>query len=181
MKRCHWVNLNNPLYLKYHDTEWSVPVHDDRKLFEFVVLESAQAGLSWEIILNKREGYKKAFKNFNPKIVANYTSKDLTRLMKDAGIIRNRLKIESTITNAQAFLKVQNEFGSFSKYVWQWMALKEKPLEIAKLLSKDMKKRGFKFFGTVTCYSFMQAVGLVNDHAKICFKYRKSKHEQRSK
>jgi len=173
--RCAWANPKNPLYVKYHDTEWSVPVYDDRKLFEFIILESAQAGLSWETILNRRTGYKKAFKNFNPKIVAKYTKTDVIRLMKDVGIIRNRLKIESAIQNAQAFLEVQNEYGSFSKYLWQWMGLKLKPQEIAKLLAKNMKKRGFSFFGPTTCYAYMQAMGLVDDHSKNCFKYVKQK------
>ena len=174
MNRCSWVNLKSQLYIDYHDTEWGVPVHNDQKLFEFIVLESAQAGLSWETILNRREGYKKAFEKFNPKKVALLTAKDVTRLRKDSRIIRNRLKIDATITNAQRFLKIQKEFGSFSKYLWQWIRLKEKPQEIAKLLAKDMRKRGFRFFGPTTCYAYMQAIGMVNDHAKNCFKYKKS-------
>jgi len=173
--RCAWANPKNPLYIEYHDTEWGVPVYDDRTLFEFIVLESAQAGLSWETILNRRAGYRKAFKNFNPKVVAKFDEKDVARFMNDARIIRNRLKIKAAITNAQSFLNIQKECGSFSKYLWQWMELKEEPQEIGRLLAKDMKKRGFTFFGTVTCFAYMQAVGLVDDHSESCFKYTKSK------
>ncbi len=173
MNRCTWVNLDNPLYVRYHDTEWGVPVYNDRKLFEFLILESAQAGLSWETILNRRAGYRKAFAGFDPKKVSKFTKKDVTRLMQDSKIIRNKLKIKSTITNAQAFLIVQREFNTFSQYMWQWMELDEKSEEIAKLVAKDMKKRGFRFFGSTICYAYMQAVGMVDDHTKNCFKYKK--------
>lgn len=184
MKRCAWVNLKNPLYVEYHDTEWSVPVFDDTKLFEFVVLESAQAGLSWETILNRREGYRKAFKNFDPKKVALMTERDVEALMQDSRIIRNRLKIKATITNAQSFLLIQKEFGSFATYMWsyakntpvqnQWKLKTEVPVfsETAEILSKDLKKRGFKFFGPTICYAHMQATGMVNDHTLDCYRHR---------
>jgi len=171
--------------VEYHDLEWGVPVHNDQKLFEFIVLESAQAGLSWETILNRREEYRKAFKNFNPVKVAKMTSEDVEKLLQNSGIIRNRLKIEATITNAQAFLKVQKEFGSFSVYMWNWVG--NKPVknswkkheqfpvytDIAEAFAKDMKRRGFKFFGPTICYAHMQAVGMVNDHTQECFRYHK--------
>lgn len=183
-RRCRWVKLANPLYVAYHDTEWGVPVKDDRTLFEFIVLESAQAGLSWETILNRRKGYKKAFKNFNPKLVAKMNGRDVNRLLKNHGIIRNRLKIEATIKNAQAFLLVQKEFGSFRNYMWQFV--KGKPLQnkrthhsaipattkLAELMAKDLKKRGFKFLGKTVWYAHMQAVGVVNDHTADCFRYK---------
>lgn len=184
MKRCTWVNLKNPLYVKYHDTEWGVPVYDDNKLFEFIVLESAQAGLSWETILNRREGYRKAFKNFDPRKVSKMTSTDVEKLLSDTSIIRNKLKITATITNAQLFLEIQKEYGSFSKYMWSYVhhrpiqnnlkSRSEIPVfdDVATLLSKDLKKRGFKFFGPTICYAHMQAVGMVNDHTMDCFRYR---------
>ncbi len=176
--------MNNPLYVKYHDEEWAVPVYDDQKLFEFITLEGAQAGLTWETILNRRENYRKAFKNFDPKKVAKLGDADVEKLMQNSGIIRNRLKIKSTITNAQAFLKIQKEFGTFSKYMWSfvkgkpiqniWKAFNQIPAEteVAQRLSKDMKKRGFKFFGPTICYAHMQAVGMVNDHTTNCFRYK---------
>ncbi len=184
MKRCKWTEGGDDLYVKYHDEEWGVPIYDDQKLFEFIVLESAQAGLSWRIILNKREGYRKAFKNFEPKKVAKMTGQDAERLCNEASVIRNRLKITSTITNAQAFLKVQKEFGSFSTYMWNWVA--DKPIDgkrktgknipvitdLAIAMSKDLKKRGFKFLGPTVWYAHMQAVGMVNDHIKDCFRYQ---------
>lgn len=185
MKRCNWVHLSNPLSIKYHDEEWGVPVHNDQKLFEFIVLESAQAGLSWETILNRREEYRKAFKNFNPLKVAKMTQDDVELLLENSGIIRNRLKIESTITNAQAFVVIQNEFGSFSTYMWSWVDStpiqnKQKTTDtipvydaVAQKFSKDMKKRGFRFFGPTICYAYMQAVGMVNDHTQECFRYHK--------
>lgn len=185
LKRCAWVNPNNQLYVKYHDEEWSVPVHDDRKLFEFIVLESAQAGLSWEIILKKREGYRKAFKSFDPKKVAKMTEKDVERLIQDPNIVRNRLKITATVSNAQRFLEIQKEFGSFSDYMWAWV--KNRPIKnrikkigdiptttpLAEAMAKDLKKRGFKFLGPTVWYAHMQAVGMVNDHAVDCFRYGK--------
>jgi len=184
MNRCSWVNLKNPLYVKYHDEEWSVPLHDDQKLFEFIVLESAQAGLSWETILNRRAGYREAFDNFNPVKIAQYTEVVVVKLMKDERIIRNKLKIVATIANAKQFLAIQKEFGSFAKYLWKWKNKERTPIlrntkdtiiydNVAILLSRDLKQRGFKFFGPIICYAYMQAVGMVNDHSKKCFKYKK--------
>ncbi len=185
--RCSWVNLSNQLYIDYHDTEWAVPVYDDNVLFEFLILEGAQAGLSWETILNKREGYRKAFKSFRPHLVAQMTEKDVNRLMLDASIVRNRLKINSTITNAKSFLEIQKEFGSFSKYIWNWVdgkaivnkwkKVKDVPAvtDLAEKISKDLKKRGFKFVGPTIIYAYMQAVGLVNDHTTDCFRYKERK------
>jgi DNA-3-methyladenine glycosylase I len=179
-KRCFWATT--PLSIAYHDKEWGVPVHDDRRLFEFLILEGAQAGLSWETILRKRDNYRAAFDGFNPAKVAKYDERKIAALMNDAGIIRNRLKINSAVTNAKAFLEVQKEFGSFDAYVWQFVD--GKPLRrkrgqpivattpISDALSKDLLKRGFKFVGSTICYSFMQAVGLVNDHDTTCFRYR---------
>lgn len=176
-KRCFWAE-SSPLMIKYHDDEWGIPVHDDKTLFEFLILEGAQAGLSWSTILKRRNGYKKAFANFDPKKVAKFTAKDTARLLKDPGIIRNRLKIKSTITNAQAFLKIQQEFGSFDKYIWSFTkgkTLRNRPTKMppaftkeSDAMSKDLKKRGFSFVGTTICYAFMQAVGIVNDHMKDC-------------
>lgn len=164
-KRCGWVPKGNTLYEEYHDEEWGRPVHNDRILFEFLILESAQAGLSWETVLKKRSAYKKAFANFDAKKVARFTKARVTKLMKNSGIIRNRLKIEAAINNAQIFILLQKEYGSFSKYLWSW---KDKN---AKLLSTDMKKRGFRFFGPTICYAYMQAIGMVNDHTPDCFLY----------
>ena|SRR5687768_8514577 len=179
-KRCAWATT--PLSIAYHDEEWGVPVHDDRRLFEFLILEGAQAGLSWETILRKRENYRAAFDNFNPAKVAKYDGRKIAALLQDEGIIRNRLKINSAVTNAIAFLEVTREFGSFDKYVWSFVngkSLRRKagqPLaartEISDALSKDLIKRGFKFVGSTICYSFMQAVGMVNDHDSSCFRYR---------
>lgn len=166
-KRCKWVPKGNVLYEKYHDEEWGVPVHDDRILFEFLILESAQAGLSWETVLRKRLAYKKAFANFNVKKVSRFTKRDIAKLMKNAGIIRNHLKIESAISNAKIFLTLQKEYGSFAKYFWSWKG------KDAKKLSADMKKRGFRFFGPTICYAYMQAIGMVNDHTPGCFRYKK--------
>ncbi len=181
--RCGWSGLN-PLYIDYHDKEWGVPVHDDRLLFEFLILEGAQAGLSWITILKKRENYREAFDNFEPEKVACYNSAKVKKLLLNEGIIRNRLKVESAITNAKAFLNVQKEFGSFNKFIWQfvnykpiinsWNSLKEIPTKTTEsdLMSKDLKKRGFKFVGSTICYAFMQAVGMVNDHTTDCFRYK---------
>ena len=178
--RCFWAKT--PLSIAYHDDEWGVPVHDDTRFFEFLILEGAQAGLSWETILRKRENYRAAFDRFNPKKIARYDDQKIAALLQDEGIIRNRLKINSAVTNAVAFLEVQSEFGSFDNYVWRFVKnkpLKRKPgqplaarTEISDALSKDLLKRGFKFVGSTICYSFMQAVGLVNDHDSKCFRYR---------
>lgn len=169
--------------LKYHDEEWGVPVHNDRRLFEFLILEGAQAGLSWSTILRKRENYNKAFDRFDPKRIAVYSKKDVQRLLNDPGIVRNRLKIQATITNAQKFLEIQKECESFDKYVWTFVGGRPinhqvKPLrnipattQESDLLSKDLKKRGFRFVGSTICYSLMQAMGMVNDHTTTCFRY----------
>ena len=178
--RCHWAKTD--LSITYHDCEWGVPLHNDRGLFEFLILEGAQAGLSWETILRKRENYRRAFDNFDPKKVAGYDEKKIAKLLNDAGIIRNRLKINSAVQNARAFLSIQKEFGSFDKYVWQFV--NGRPLKRKRgtpvlphtadsdALSRDLLKRGFKFVGSTICYSFMQAVGMVNDHELTCFRYR---------
>jgi DNA-3-methyladenine glycosylase I len=183
LARCDWCQ-NDPLYVNYHDTEWGVPCKDDRKLFEFVVLESAQAGLSWITILKKRDNYRRAFADFDVEAVARFNKRSVARLLDDAGIVRNRLKIESTITNARAFIDIQQEFGSFSDYFWGfndgevvtncWQSLKEVPATTAlsDTISKDMKKRGFRFFGSTICYAHMQATGMVNDHIESCFRHR---------
>lgn len=175
--RCHWVNLDNPLYVSYHDKEWGRPVHDDRTHFEYIILEGAQAGLSWETVLKRRENYRKVFDNFDPHKVAKYTKAKVERLLKDPGIIRNRLKIEAAVSNAKAFLAIKREFGTFDKYIWQFVDNKpiqntEKILNktpISDIISKDLKKSGFRFVGSTIIYAYMQAVGLVNDHAKDCF------------
>lgn len=180
INRCDWCGTD-PLYVKYHDEEWGQFVNDDKTMFEFLVLESAQAGLSWITILRKREGYRKAFANFEVERVALFTNDDVERLMTDEGIVRNRLKIKATITNAQAFIKIQNEFGTFCNYIQSflpqrkpivnnWKTLSEVPAstELSDAISKDMKKRGFKFFGTTICYAHLQAVGYVNDHLTDC-------------
>lgn len=162
VKRCAWAR--NLLAIAYHDREWGVPVREDRKLFEFLILEGAQAGLSWDTILAKRENYRKAFDGFDPRKVARYGAAKKRQLLGDAGIVRNRAKIESAVLNARAFLEVQKEFGSFSDYLWRFTD--------AGALSKDLKRRGFKFVGTTIMYAFMQAVGMVNDHARGCFRYK---------
>lgn len=180
--RCQWCGEDS-LYVSYHDQEWGVPVYDDAKLFEFLILETFQAGLSWITILRKRENFRKAFDNFNYKIIANYSDEKFEELMQNAGIIRNKLKIKATITNAIAFMKVQDEFGSFSNYIWKftdgkpiinkWNSLSEVPAttELSDSISKDLKKRGFKFVGSTVVYAHMQATGMVNDHIKDCFRY----------
>lgn len=181
-KRCAWAG-NDPLYIDYHDIEWGVPVHDDRILFEFLILEGAQAGLSWSTILKKRENYRKAFDQFDPDLIARYEEVKVAELLVNPGIVRNRLKIEATIQNAQSFLAVQDEFGSFDKYIWgfvggepvqnSWQTMAEIPANtpLSDVMSKDLKSRGFKFVGTTICYAFMQAVGIVNDHIMDCFRY----------
>ncbi|MGK0209498.1 MAG: DNA-3-methyladenine glycosylase I [Patescibacteria group bacterium] len=180
--RCPWPT-KNPLMVKYHDTEWGVPLHDDQKLFEFLTLEGAQAGLSWETILNRREGYRNAFCDFDYTKVATFTDNDVERLMQDVGIIRNRLKIKSVITNAQRFMEVIEEFGSFDSYIWGFTdgkTIKNKlqtrddyqaTSSESDAMAKDLKKRGFKFIGSTICYAHMQATGMVNDHAVYCFRY----------
>ena len=182
-KRCPWCEVNE-LEIAYHDREWGVPVHDDRVWFEFLVLEGAQAGLSWDTILKKRANYRRAFAGFDPKKVARFGRTERAALMKNAGIVRNRLKIESTITNAAAFLAVQREFGSFDRYIWKFVggksmvgnrrAHKQIPASTPEsdAMSKELKKRGFRFVGSTICYAFMQATGLVNDHLTTCFRYR---------
>jgi len=181
-KRCDWPG-GNELMMQYHDTEWGVPQHNDTILFEYLLLDSFQAGLSWSTILNKRENFRKAFDNFNATKIAKYDAKKISQLMKNAGIIRNQLKILSAIDNAKAFLEIQKKFGSFDKYIWQfvdgeptknkWKAMKQIPSKTLKAenMSKDLKSRGFRFVGPTICYAFMQGAGMVNDHAISCFRY----------
>jgi DNA-3-methyladenine glycosylase I len=181
MFRCPWAKTE--LYVQYHDTEWGVPVHEDRLLFEFLVLEGAQAGLSWETILKKRPNYRRAFANFDPAMIARYGKKKLESLLSDAGIVRNRLKIEAAIQNAKAVLAVKGDFGTFERYIWRfvghepkqntWRSMKEVPAKTPEsdAMSKDLKRRGFKFVGSTICYAFMQAVGMVNDHLVDCFRH----------
>ncbi|WP_028576588.1 DNA-3-methyladenine glycosylase I [Desulfomicrobium escambiense] len=182
MIRCPWVDPAKPDYVRYHDEEWGVPVRDDRTLFEYLVLESAQAGLSWYTVLRKREGYRAAFAGFDPQAVAGFTPAEVERLMTDPGIIRNRRKIEAAIGNARAFLRVRESFGSFAEYLWRFVdgrpivhtlrTLTDYPVTIAQsdALARDLKSRGFAFLGPTTCYAFMQATGLVNDHSLDCFR-----------
>lgn len=186
MKRCDWC-LSSERYVAYHDTEWGVPVFDDNRHFEFLVLESAQAGLSWITILNKRENYRRIYDGFDPRKVARYTKKKIERMLADPGIVRNRRKIESSINNAQRFLQVQEEFGSFSAYIWgfvdgkpvhgNWETLAELPArtELSDTVAADMKTRGFKFLGSIILYSHLQATGIVNDHLTSCFRYHEIK------
>ena len=181
--RCGWAG-NDPLYIAYHDEEWGVPVHDDRRLFEFIVLEGAQAGLSWITILRKREAYRAAFAGFDPLKVARFDARKVQSLLKDASIVRNRAKVASAVGNARAFLEVQEEFGSFDAYIWRfvngtpkrnvWKTLKQIPPETkeSRAMSKDLKGRGFRFVGPTICYSHMQATGMVNDHIVDCFRHR---------
>ena len=183
-KRCGWVNLEDPLYRAYHDEEWGVPVHDDRKIFEFLVLEGAQAGLSWGTVLRKRESFRHAFEGFDPARVARFDKRKVASLLRDPGIIRNRLKITSAVQNAKAFLEIQREFGSFDAYVWpfvggrskvnRWRDLRKIPASTPESvsLSKDLVKRGFRFVGPTICYAHMQATGMVNDHLVSCFRFR---------
>ena len=182
-KRCEWVPKNNQHYIKYHDEEWGVPVHDDSLLFEFLILGGAQAGLSWFTVLKKRQHYQKVFDNFDARKISQYDENKVQSLLSDAGIIRNRLKISAAIQNAAAFLKVQEEFGSFDAYIWQfvggkpkmnaWKTVADIPAKTleSEAMSKDLKRRGFKFVGSTICYAFMQAVGMVNDHTVDCFRY----------
>ncbi|HJR96803.1 MAG TPA: DNA-3-methyladenine glycosylase I [Actinomycetota bacterium] len=182
--RCEWAPVGQPRYLAYHDEEWGVPVHDDVHLFEMLTLEGAQAGLSWSTILNKRAGYRRAFAGFDPKKVARFTPAKVKRLLQDPSIVRNRLKVESTLANARAVLEVQHELGSLDTYLWTfvggapivngWRSLGDIPAETAesRAMSKDMKRRGFRFVGPTVCYAFMQACGLVNDHVVSCYRHR---------
>jgi len=189
--RCTWAG-DDPLYVEYHDKEWGVPARDDQRLFEFLVLEGAQAGLSWITILRKREAYREAFWGFDPERVARFGSKEINKLLKNPGIVRNRLKLESAVTNARAFLRVQEEYDGFAPFIWQfvgdspivnrWKSLKQVPARTheSDRMSKDLQKRGFKFVGSTICYAFMQAVGMVNDHMVDCFRYREIRRSPRS-
>ena len=187
INRCAWVGSDNPLMLEYHDREWGVPVHDDRRHFEFLVLEAAQAGLSWSIVLKKREGYRRAFSQFDPRKVARYTQNRIQKLIADPSIIRNRMKIEAAVRNARTFLAIQDELGSFDAYCWRfvdgrprvnrWKAMREIPTTSLEsdAFSKDLKRRGFSFVGSTVMYAHMQAVGMVNDHLVGCFRYRETR------
>lgn len=177
-KRCKWVPADDLQYVAYHDTEWGVAVHDDRLLFEMLNLEGAQAGLSWITVLRRREGYRKAFVNFDAKKIAKFTEAKRGVLMQDTGIIRNRLKIQAVVENAKAYLAVQKEFGTFDSYIWQFTSgttivrpSKKRGVEISEAMSRDLKKRGFRFVGPTICYAFMQATGMINDHDKNCYKF----------
>lgn len=184
--RCPWPTKENSI--RYHDTEWGVPVHDDRLLFEYLILEGAQAGLSWQTVLNKRENYRAAFDNFDAEKIARYGEKKVGQLLANEGIIRNRLKIAATIQNAKSFLKVQEEFRSFDQYIWQFVggkpiqnrrkSMKDVPArtEVSDAMSKDLLKRGFKFVGSTICYAYIQAVGMVNDHLETCFRHKELGH-----
>jgi DNA-3-methyladenine glycosylase I len=187
--RCSWC-LSDPIYIKYHDEEWGRPIHDDRLLFEFLILEGFQAGLSWLTVLNKRENFRKAFMNFDAKKIAKFDKNKVEELMLDAGIIRNRLKIEAAIINAKLFLEIQKEFGSFDKYIWSFVnektvvnkpkSVKELPAktDLSDVMSKEMGKRGFKFRGSTICYAFMQAVGMVDDHTTDCWRKKKQSNKE---
>ena len=180
-KRCEWAGKES--MIRYHDEQWGVPIHDDGALFEMLILEGAQAGLSWDTILNKRESYRRAFHQFDPEVIAMYGEQDVTRLLGDPGIVRNRLKVRSAIGNAKAFLAIQEEYGSFDAYIWQFVGGRPKvghrqsmedipaKTDISDIMSKDLKKRGFKFVGSTICYAYMQSVGMVNDHTIDCFRY----------
>ena len=178
--RCKWCNLKNPLYVKYHDEEWGQQVYDDNVLFEFLVLEPFQAGLSWETILNKRENFRRAFDNFDPKVIVNYDENKIRELMNDASIIRNRRKIDATIINAKVFLDIQKEWGTFSEYIWHFTEhqiiceFDKTKSDLSDIISKDLKKRGMKFVGTTIVYSFLQAIGIINSHEEGCFLYERS-------
>ncbi|MBD3169541.1 MAG: DNA-3-methyladenine glycosylase I [candidate division Zixibacteria bacterium] len=183
IKKCDWC-VGNPLMEHYHDTEWGVPLHDDRKLFEFLVLDAMQAGLSWQTVLNKRENFRKAFDNYDIEKIARYRQPKIEKLLQDKGIIRNKMKVNSAVTNAKAFLKVVDEFGSFDEFIWgfvdgkpivnKWKTMREIPAESEEShrMSKELKRRGFSFAGPTICYAFMQAAGMVNDHIVSCFRYR---------
>ena len=177
MKRCFWVNMDNPLYVDYHDNEWGVPKYDDQELYELLILEMFQAGLSWETILNKRDNFRKAFDNFDWSKIVNYDEDKINELMQDKGIIRNRRKIESVINNTKIFMDIQKEYGSFAKYIWsftnnQVIITDSKVVsnELSDIISKELRKRGMKFVGTVIVYSYLQAIGVINSHEPVCFK-----------
>ena len=184
MKRCGWVNLKNPLYIEYHDEQWGVPLHDETKLFEMIVLEGAQAGLSWETILKKRENYRKAFKEFNPKKVAAFTSSDIDKLLQNEGIVRNKRKINSAIQNARVFLEIQKEFGSFDKFIWSFVngkplnpkykTLSEIPVkdELSDRISNELKNRGMSFVGSTIIFALIMAIGMINGHTTDCFRHK---------
>ena len=178
--RCKWCNLENPLYVKYHDEEWCVPTYDDAVLFEFIILEAFQAGLSWETILNKRENFREAFDNFDPHIILEYKEDKINELMNNKGIIRNRRKIEASIVNAKAFLEIQAEWGTFSKYIWHFTGEKiiyetgKASSELSDQISKDLKKRGMKFVGTTIVYAYLQAIGVIYSHDTECFMYKEN-------
>ena len=190
LRRCQWVPAGSELYTAYHDHEWGVPIHDDRLLFEYLILEGTEAGLSWSTILNKREGYRCAFAGFDLEAVSAFGERDIDRLLADSGIVRNRAKIRSTISNAKQFLEVQAEFGSFDTYVWrfvkgtpiqnEWRLPDQVPVSTIQsdALSKDLKRRGFKFVGTTIMYAFMQATGMVNDHTTDCFRWRQLRNQR---
>jgi len=192
LKRCDWAT-SNPLETEHHDKEWGVPVHDDRLLFEMLILESAQAGLSWATILQKRAGYLQAFDNFDAKKVAKYSAKKVEKLLQNSGIVRNKLKINATVENAKQFLEIQKEYGSFDIYIWSfadvkpinnaWKKQSDVPAktQVSDAMSKDLKKKGFKFVGPTTCYAYMQATGMVNDHLVSCFRYSEVKKLQKNK
>ena len=176
--RCKWCNLSNPLYVKYHDEEWCVPTYDDRILFEFIVLEAFQAGLSWETILNKRENFRQAFDDFDPEIIKDYDEDKISELMNNKGIIRNRRKIEAAIVNAKIYLEIQKEWGSFSKYIWHFTdgniiyETDKASSELSDQISKELKKRGMKFMGTTVVYAYLQSMGIIYSHGKECFMYK---------
>ena len=188
-KRCSWVSIDDPLLLQYHDREWGVPVHNDRKHFEVLVLSGVQAGLSWSLVLRKREGYRRAFNKFDPEKVARYSERQIRKLISDPEIIRNRMKIEAAVRNAGAFLKIREEFGTFDTYCWRfvdgrprlnrWKATRQIPAisPESEAFSKDLKRRGFSFVGPTTIYAYMQAVGMVNDHLVDCFRYREIRQD----
>lgn len=178
--RCKWCNLSNPLYVKYHDEEWCVPTYDDRILFEFIVLEAFQAGLSWETILNKRENFRQAFDDFDPEIIKDYDEDKISELMNNKGIIRNRRKIEAAIVNAKIYLEIQKEWGSFSKYIWHFTdgniiyEIDKASSELSDQISKELKKRGMKFMGTTVVYAYLQSMGIIYSHGKECFMYKEA-------
>ncbi len=184
VSRCSWAKESNALYIEYHDEEWGVPLYDDQALFEFLILEGVQAGLSWETVLNKRAHYRKVFDQFDAKKIARYTPKKIEKLLADPGIVRNKLKVNAAVVNAQKYLDVQQEYGSFSKYIWsfvggkplqnRWKTMADVPVSTAEsdAMAKDLKKRGFKFVGTTICYAYMQATGMVNDHVLTCFRHK---------
>ena len=191
--RCQWATGGNALYLEYHDTEWGAPLHDDRALFEFLILEGAQAGLSWSTILNKREGYRRAFAEFDPQKIARFTPARIGKMLQDPGIVRNRLKVEAAVTNARAFLEVQDACGSFDAYIWRfvdgkpvqnaWKPMQQVPAStpVSDAISKDLKQRGFKFVGSTIMYAHMQATGMVNDHTTDCFRWKQLQARRNNK